>query len=125
MEHHKTSLIMVLEGEAKKLKIILGQDGRVYQRPLYEAILFAAKKYQLAGVTITKGILSYGGDSILHNAKVFDISEDLPIIIEMVDKEERIYDFADIVSKLMDKANVGGIIFTESVDVIAYKKTKE
>ncbi len=114
---------MVLDGEAKKLKIIVSEDGVVYQRALHEAILFAAKKYKIAGATLYKGILSYGADDIVNNTKVFSISENLPIIIEMVDREERIYDFAEIISKLIDKAGCGGIIYVENVDVISYKKS--
>ena len=113
---------MVLEGDAKKLKIITGESDRVYQRPLYEAIVFAAKKYKLAGVTVTKGFMSYGADSIVHSVKVFTLSEEVPIILEMVDREERIYDFAEIVSKLFDKSGCGGIMYVENVDVIRYKK---
>ncbi len=113
---------MILEGDAKKLKIITGESDRVYQRPLYEAIVFAAKKYKLAGVTVTKGFMSYGADSIVHSVKVFTLSEEVPIILEMVDREERIYDFAEIVSKLFDKSGCGGIMYVENVDVIRYKK---
>ncbi len=116
---------MVLEGEAMKLKVIIGEEGIVYQRPLHEAILFAAKKYKMAGVTIYKGMLSYGADSIINNVKVFATSNELPVIIEMVDRAERVYDFSEIVSKLMDKAGCGGIVYVESVDVVAYKKSTE
>lgn len=114
---------MVLEGEAKKLKIIVGEGRVVYQRPLYEAIMVAAKKYKIAGATIYKGMLSYGADDLVNNTKVFYTSEEKPIIIEMVDREERIYDFADIMSKLIDKSGCGAIVFVESVDVISYKKS--
>ncbi len=114
---------MVLDGEAKKLKIIVAEGGMVYQRLLYEAILFAAKKYKIAGATIYKGILSYGADDLANNTKVFAMSVDVPVIIEMVDREARIYDFAEIVSRLIDKAGCGGIIYVESVDVISYKKS--
>lgn len=116
---------MVLEGDAKKLKVIVGEADIVYRRPLYEAILFAAKKYRMAGVTIYKGVLSYGADSISNHIKVFSTSDELPMIIEMIDRAERVYDFSEIVSKLMDKAKSGGIVFVESVDVVAYKKSVE
>lgn len=115
---------MILEGDAKKLKIIIGESDRVYQRPLYEAIVFAAKKYKLAGITVTKGFMSYGADSLVHSIKVFSLSPEIPIILEMVDREERIYDFSEIVSKLFDKSGCGGIIFVEEVDVIKYKKRR-
>ncbi len=96
---------MVLEGEAQKLKLIIEEDDRVYQRPLYEAIVFAAKKYKMAGITVTKGILSYGSDSITNNSKVFSLSNNHPIIIELIDRAERITSFAEIATKLLEKAN--------------------
>ncbi|MCU4163337.1 DUF190 domain-containing protein [Carboxylicivirga caseinilyticus] len=114
---------MVLDGDAKKLKIIVSEEGIVYQRSLYEAILFAAKKYKIAGATAHKGILSYGADDLANNAKAFSLPENMPVIIEMVDREERIYDFAEIVSKLIDKSGCGGIVYVESVDVVTYKKS--
>ncbi len=111
---------MLLEGNAQKLKVIIGEDDRVYQRPLYEAIVFAAKKYKMAGVTVYNGRLSYGAESILSNSKVFSLSPEQPIIIELVDRFERISSFAEIVVKLLDKAKSGGIIYTEDVKVLAY-----
>jgi PII-like signaling protein len=113
---------MILSGQARKLKIIVGENELVYQRPLYEAIVFAAKKYKLCGATVTKGVMSYGADSLAHNAKVFSLAEHAPMIIELVDVSERIEDFAQIVSKLMDKANSGGIIFLEDVVVVKYAR---
>nr|WP_319400102.1 DUF190 domain-containing protein [uncultured Carboxylicivirga sp.] len=114
---------MVLDGEARKLKIIVSEEGMVYQRSLHEAIIFAAKKYKIAGATMYKGIMSYGADDIVNNSKVFSFSDRSPIIIEMVDREARIYDFAEIISKLIDKAGCAGIIYVESVDVVSYKKS--
>ncbi|MBS2210551.1 DUF190 domain-containing protein [Carboxylicivirga mesophila] len=115
---------MVLEGEAQKLKVIIEEDDRVYQRPLYEAVVFAAKKYKMAGITVYKGMLSYGADSILNNSKVFSLTTNHPIVIELIDRIERINSFAEIATKLLEKANCGGIIFTEAVDVVLYKSSK-
>lgn len=113
---------MILSGRAKKLKLIVSESEHVYQRPLYEAVVFAAKKYKMTGVTVYKGILSYGADSLDHNNKVFSLSDSLPIIVEMVDVPERIEDFSKIVAKLMDKADSGGIIFIEDVEVVRYAR---
>ncbi len=114
---------MLLQGEAKKLKVIIGENDIVYKRPLYEAIVFAAKKYKIAGVTVFKGVLSYGADSIVHNIKVFEINRELPIIIEMVDREERIVNFTEIIVKLLDKSGCGGIAYIENVEVVCYKNS--
>lgn len=111
-----------MSGKAKKLKVIVGINEQIYQRPLFEAIIFAAKKYKLTGATAYKGILSYGADSMAHNSKVFALSEEPPVIVELVDVSERIEDFSQIVSKLMDKANSGGIMFIEEVEVIRYSR---
>ncbi|WP_430810551.1 MULTISPECIES: DUF190 domain-containing protein [unclassified Carboxylicivirga] len=116
---------MIIEGEAKKLKIIIGEDDRVYQRPLFEAIVFAAKKYKMAGVTVTKGLISYGANSLINDSKVFSLSQETPIIIELVDREERINSFAEIAAKLLEKANAGGIIFSESAEVLIYQHAKQ
>lgn len=111
---------MNLSGKAVRLKIIVGESDTVYQRPLYEAIVFAAKKYKISGVTVAKGIMNYGSNSLLQSIKVFSLATDLPVIIEMVDRRERLTDFAAIVSRLMDKASAGGLITIEDVDVLHY-----
>lgn len=113
---------MYLEGKAKKLRIIVGEDEQVYQRPLYEAIVFAAKKYKLAGATVTKGIMSYGSDSMIHSVKVFSLAEDTPMVVEIIDVAGRIDDFAEIINKLLDKARSGGIIYFEDVNVLRYSR---
>lgn len=111
---------MNLTGKAVKLKITIGEKDSVYQRPLYEAIVFAAKKYKISGVTVVKGIMNYGANSLYQSVKVFALSPDLPVIIEMVDRYERLTDFAAIVSRLMDKADAGGLITIEDVEVLHY-----
>jgi PII-like signaling protein len=111
---------MNLSGEAIKLKITVGENDIIYQRPLYEAIVYAAKKYKISGVTVVKGIMSYGSNSMNQSIKVFALAADLPIIIEMVDKRDRLTDFAAIVSRLMDKAGAGGLITLEEVNVLHY-----
>ncbi|MCT4588454.1 MAG: DUF190 domain-containing protein [Carboxylicivirga sp.] len=115
---------MVIEGEGQKLKIIIGESDIVYQRPLYEAIVFAAKKYKMAGVTVYKGIVSYGASSIINNSKVFNLSEEHPVIIELIDRAERILSFSEIAKKLLEKANSGGILYAENVDILMYKGYK-
>ena len=113
---------MNLTGRAKKLVIIIGEHERVYSRPLYEAIVFAAKKYRLSGATVTRGKLSFGNDSLNSSAKVFELAGDFPMMITLVDVAERIEDFSGIMSKLLDKANSGGIIYHEEVNVVRYGK---
>jgi PII-like signaling protein len=114
------SKAMILTGESKKLKIITGERDVVYRRPLYEAILFAAKKYKIAGATVHRGLISYGADSLINHVKVFSISDERPVVIELIDREERISDFSEIAVRLLKKAGSGGIIYIENVNVVSY-----
>ncbi len=116
---------MNLSGQVKKLIIIIGESDKVYQRPLYEAIVFAAKKYSISGATVSRGILSYGAESIENSNKVFALSNDLPVVIRLIDLNERLVDFASIVNRLMDKAGVGGLMFMEDVEVLRYGEFHE
>ena len=116
---------MILEGSNKKLKIIIGEGDMVYRRPLHEAILFAAKKYKIAGATVCKGLISYGADSLTNHAKVFSLSDERPVIIELVDREERITDFSEIAARLLKKSGSGGIIYIENVIVVSYSHSEK
>ncbi|SMO57573.1 hypothetical protein SAMN06265379_10323 [Saccharicrinis carchari] len=113
---------MLLEGKVKKLKIIIREIETVYQRSLYEAIMFAAKKTSLAGATATRGAMGYGANGLTNASKTYQMSQDPPIIIEIVDRAKRIEDFSLVVSNLMDKANAAGIIYIEDVEVVSYRR---
>jgi|ERR1022692_199863 PII-like signaling protein len=112
---------MELPTESKLLRIFIGEIDKIAHQPLYEAILFEAKKQGLAGCTILRGIMSFGASTRVHTAKLFDISEDLPIIIEIVDQEEKINAFIEKVDVLMEKAACGGLITIEKASVLYYK----
>lgn len=112
---------MELSRDSKLLRIFIGTTDKVEHRPLYEAIVFAARKEGLAGANVIKGIMSYGASSLVHTAKLIDISEDMPIIVEMVDHEEKINEFVNVVSDLIEKANCGGLMTIEKAEVIYYK----
>lgn len=114
---------MNLSGTVKKLVVIVGESDRVYQRPLYEAIVYAAKKYKISGATGIRGVLSYGEKSLSNSNKIFSLSEDVPIVLSFVDVGDRLRDFALIINRLMDKAETGGIITMEEVDVLRYGET--
>lgn len=111
---------MKLKGQAKLLRVFVGEADRVYQRPLYEAIVYGAKKFGLAGATVHRGIMSYGASSRIHASKIFALSDDLPIIIEIVDSTEKINGFLHILELLIEKSGGGGMITMENVDVIRY-----
>ncbi|MEI6682189.1 MAG: DUF190 domain-containing protein [Bacteroidota bacterium] len=106
---------------AKLLRIFIGESDKLGQKPLYEVIVFEAKKQGLSGATVTRGIMGFGPNSKVHTAKLFDISTDLPLIIEIVDTEEKIRAFTLTVEDLFEKTKSGGLITLEKAEVIRYK----
>jgi uncharacterized protein len=115
---------MELQGKSKLLRIFAGEDDRIGHDLLYEKILFAAREYGLAGGTVIKGIMSFGASSRVHRAKLIELSEDLPVIIEIVDYSEKIEAFLSVVKDLFEQCGKGGLITIENVDVIYYKSKK-
>lgn len=109
---------------AKLLRIFLGESDKHHQQPLYETIVFEAKKQGLSGATVTRGIMGFGANSRIHTAKLFDISTDLPVIIEIVDTQEKINNFIKIVEDLFEESKSGGLITIEKAEVIRYKSGK-
>jgi PII-like signaling protein len=112
---------MELSRDSKLLRVFIGSTDKIGHQPLYEAIVFAAKKNGLAGATVIKGIMSYGASTLVHTAKLIEISVDMPIVIEIVDHEARINDFVGIISDMMEEANCGGLITLEKAEVLYYK----
>lgn len=115
---------MELQGQSKLLRIFVGEVDRIGHQLLYEAILLAAKENGLAGGTALKGIMSYGPSSRIHVARLIELSEDLPIVIEIVDNDEKIDSFLPVVNALFEKCGRGGLIAVEKVDVLYYKPKK-
>ena len=107
--------------ESKLLRIFIGESDKIGHQPLYETILFAARKEGLAGCTVLRGIMSFGASTKVHTAKLIDISGDLPIVVEIVDREEKINAFVRIVDELIVKAACGGLITIEKAGVLYYK----
>jgi uncharacterized protein len=115
---------MELQGQSKLLRIFVGEIDKVGHQLLYEAILLAAKETGLAGATVLKGIMSFGASSHIHVARLIELSEDLPVVIEIVDNDEKIESFLPVVNDLFEKCGRGGLITIEKVDVLYYKPKK-
>jgi hypothetical protein len=111
---------MKIEGEAKLLRIFVGSADKVNSTPLYEFIVFAAKRYGLAGATVLRGVMGYGANSMVHSAKILSISEDLPIIIEIIDVEDKIDAFVTSIEPYFDNLKYGVLITSEKVHVLRY-----
>jgi PII-like signaling protein len=115
---------MELQGQSKLLRIFVGEIDKIGHQLMYEAILLAAKEKGLAGATVLKGIMSFGASSRIHLARLIELSEDLPIVIEIVDQAEKVDSFIPVVNDLFEKCGRGGLITVEKVDVLYYKPKK-
>ncbi|MFA5298854.1 MAG: DUF190 domain-containing protein [Lutibacter sp.] len=109
---------------AKLLRIFIGESDKIGSESLYETIVFEAKKKGLSGATVTRGIMGFGANSKIHTAKLLEISSDLPIIIEIVDTDEKIKDFTKFVENLFEESKSGGLITLEKAEIIRYKASK-
>lgn len=110
--------------DAKLLRIFIGDSDKIGSIPVYEKIVIEAKKFGLAGATAFKGIIGYGRASRIHTAKILRLSEDLPIIIEIVDEQEKIEQFIPLLDNIFEQANCGGLITIEKAEVIKYTANK-
>ncbi len=111
---------MKLSGEAKLLRIFIGESDKWRGRPLYEAIVLEAKARGLAGATVFKGVMGFGAHSRIHTAKILQLSEDLPVMIEIVDAAEKIEAFLPVLDEMVQE----GLLTLEKVEVIRYQARK-
>jgi hypothetical protein len=110
---------MHLPEDGKLLRIFIGESDRWDHKPLYEAIVLKARELGLAGATVLRGPMGFGANSRLHTAKILRLSEDLPLVIEIVDREENI----DRLLPHLDMMMTGGLVTLEKVQVIKYRGT--
>jgi PII-like signaling protein len=113
-----------IAGEGKLLRIFVGESDRCGGRPLYEAIVLKARELGLAGATVWRGIEGYGAASRIHTAKILRLSEDLPVLIEIVDTEEKIRTALPALDTLIEAAGGGGLVTLEKAEIIKYTHGK-
>ena len=107
---------MKIPRNAILLRLFIGENDKVDRRPLYEVDVLKAREMHLAGATVLRGPMGFGHSSRLHTAKILRLSEDLPIIIEIVDSEEKINAFLPELERMMGS----GLITLEKVQVLQY-----
>jgi uncharacterized protein len=112
---------MKLEGEGKLLRIFIGESDRWHGKPLYEAIVLASREHGLAGATVLRGPMGYGANSHIHTSKILRLSEDLPMIIEIVDVESKIQDFLPVLDEMVAE----GLITLETVHILRYRSREK
>ena len=101
------------------LRIVVGEADTYKGKPIYEQIVVKARELNLAGATVVRGIMGFGGSSRIHTAKILRLSEDLPVVIEIADTEERV----SAILPVRDEVLRGGIVTLESVRVLHYRHT--
>ena len=111
---------MELKGEAKLLRIFLGESDKIRHTALHEVIVREARAAGLAGATVWRGILGYGPTSRVRSAKILDLSSDLPLIVEIVDQESKIDSFLSALHALFETAQCGGLVTMEKVQIVKY-----
>jgi PII-like signaling protein len=111
---------MNIPEEGYLLRIFVGESDRHGHRPLYEAIVLKAREAGLAGATVLRGVMGFGKNSVLHTAKILRLSEDLPMLIEIVDSLEKIEAFVPS----LDSMIADGLVTIEKVRVIHYKSSR-
>jgi PII-like signaling protein len=109
---------MQLPRDAVLLRIFFGEDDRFERLPLHEAIVLKAREVHLAGVTVLRGHIGFGHKSRIHTTKILRLSQDLPIVVEIVDTQERIDAFLPVLDGMMSS----GLITLEKVQVLRYGK---
>ncbi len=103
------------------LRIFIGESDRWHHQPLYEAIVLKARELHLAGATVLRGPMGFGKSSRLHTAKILRLSMALPVVIEIIDSEEKLTAFLPILDEMMK----GGLVTLEKVKVIDYRASEE
>lgn len=110
---------MKIEGTGKLVRVFIGESDTWDGAPLYQAIVRRAHEMGLAGATVLRGIEGYGAHSRLHTARILRLSEDLPIVVELVDTEQRIAQILPVLDEMVHE----GLVTLETVEIIAYRAT--
>ncbi|MGQ8338679.1 DUF190 domain-containing protein [Sunxiuqinia sp. A32] len=110
-----------MKGKASLLKVYISETDKIGSTPLYEEIVKEAREYGMAGATVHRGILSFGASHSIHTMKIFALSGNLPIVIEIVDEDEKVKSFAKEVHELIAKSEKGALVTIQPLQVFEYK----
>jgi hypothetical protein len=112
---------MKLLEKAERIRIYIGEDDKFDGRPLAEAIVREARAMGLAGATVYRGLMGFGANSLIHTSKILRLSEDLPVVVEVVDHPEKLQPLLDKLDGMLKE----GMVTKEAVDVIAYRHCRD
>jgi uncharacterized protein len=106
------------------LRIFISSTDHIKQDLLCESIVFSAKNEGIAGATVLKGILGYGASSVIHSYKFWEVTDKLPVIIELVDEEDKIRSFYETIRPQLESMRYGCLVTIENVEVLLFKSGK-
>jgi uncharacterized protein len=109
------------DDKAKRLRIYISSTDKFKHTPLYEVIVYAARRNGITGATVLRGIMGYGESSEIHSNKLWEISEKLPLIVEIIDEPHKIDSFFELIKPFFNKIGKGHIITVDETTVIMHK----
>ena len=112
---------MKADDKAKRLRIYISSTDKLKHTPLYEVIIFAARRYGIAGATVLKGIMGFGASSEIYSNKLWEISEKLPLIVEIIDEPGKIDSFFESIKPYFDKIGKGHIITVDETTILLHR----
>lgn len=115
---------METTGQAIRMRIYVGESDHLGHLPLYEAIVKRARREGLAGATVLKGVLGYGASDHIRTSKLLDLSGDMPLVVEIVDRAEKIESFRPLLTEMMETCGRGGMVTLGDIQVIHYQPGK-
>ncbi len=111
-----------IQGPGKRLRVYIGEKDRYHGKPFYEAIVYKLKAERIAGVTVLRGIEGFGaGSQVVHTANILRLSNDLPILVEVVDNEEEIKKTTELIKSMLEEAKCGVLMTLEDIEILRYE----
>jgi PII-like signaling protein len=108
---------MTLQGEGRLIRIFIGESDLWKGRPLYEALVHRAREMGMAGATVRRGIEGFGASSVVHTTRILRLSQDLPIVVELVDTAEKVSAYLEEIEEMVSE----GMVTTERVEILKYR----
>ena len=109
----------------KVLRVYTSSTDKLKHTPLYEALVFAARRNGMAGATVHKGVMGYGGSSVVHSAKFWETNDKLPVVVEIVDESSKIEAFFELIKPYLDSVRYGSLVTVEDARVLYYKEGRK
>jgi len=112
---------MKSDDDVKVLRVYTSSTDKLKHSPMYEMIVFAARRYGMAGATVHKGIMGYGGSSVVHSAKFWETNDKLPVVVEIIDESSKIEAFFEVIKPYLESVRYGCLVTIEDAHVLLYK----